>query len=70
MGAKSRKLNAMDRGRKVRPPLVWWRKVYRKVRRTYGPAGRRRLGRIVGGVWAQLPTSAKRRAIRKYQKGR
>ena len=67
-GEKSRKLSALSRGKGVRPPKRWFDMMKRKSAKQYPKFGKKRVGRIVGGIWAKMSTATKKKVVRKYQR--
>lgn len=66
------KLKQLRAGKKVRPPLKWWRKYYKKVsaQKKYRGFGRKRKSRITAGIWHDYSKATQRRIIRKYARRR
>ena len=67
-GEKSRKLRALSKGAGVRPPKDWFNMMKRRSSKQYPKLGKKRLGRIVGGIWAGMSTATKKKVVKKYQR--
>ena len=67
-GEKARKIRALSRGAGVRPPKVWFDMMVRRSAKEYPSYGKKRLGRIVGGIWAGMSTATKKKVVKKYQR--
>lgn len=66
-GERARKIELIRRGKTVRPPKRWWKKMRKVVRRQYPEFGARRINRITAGVWHDYSPSTQIVIIRKYQ---
>lgn len=67
-GEKARKLAALARGKGVRPPKKWFTVMKRHISEEYPNLGKKRQGRIIGGIWARMSTASKKEIVRKYQR--
>ena len=67
-GEKHRKLTALSRGKGVRPPKEWFSMMKKRSSKQYPTYGRKRLGRIVGGIWSKMSTATKKKVVKKYQR--
>lgn len=67
-GEKKRKLSALKRGKGVRPPKKWFDKLKRTTSKQYPGYGKKRVGKIVGGIWSKMSEASKARVVKKYQK--
>lgn len=67
-GEKARKIRALSEGASVRPPASWFSHMKRAVSEQYPAYGKKRIDKIVGGIWARMSTMSKKKIVRKYQR--
>lgn len=67
-GEKARKITALSKGEGVRPPARWFSHMKRVVSKQYPTYGKKRIEKIVGGIWSRMSTASKKKIVRKYQK--
>lgn len=67
-GERARKLTALSRGKGVRPPKKWFDMMKRRSSGQYPTYGKKRIGKIVGGVWSKMSTATKKKVVKKYQR--
>lgn len=67
-GERKRKLAALSRGAGVRPPKSWFNLLKRKSEKQYPSYGKKRIGRIVGGIWSRMSIKSKKSIVKKYQR--
>lgn len=67
-GERARKLHALSARRSVRPPKRWFDMVKRSTKKQYPRYGDRRVGQIVGGIWAKASSATKKKIVKKYQR--
>ena len=67
-GEKARKIRALSRGAGVRPPKKWFDMMIRRSSNQYPTYGKKRLGQIVGGIWARMSIATKKKIVKKYQR--
>ena len=53
------KLRKAQKGVKVRPPMEWWKKTRKSVKKQYPKYLERRIDKITAGIWHKYPKHRK-----------
>lgn len=67
-GERTRKIYALSHGLGVKPPKKWFSMMKKKSAKEYPKLGKKRLGKIVGGIWSKMSTNTKKKIVNKYQR--